>query len=190
MKLQTGMLALAVCLGGGAAHAENVTLDFASPESWLNDDPRFAVSTTNLHWWGAGYATEGVLFAWDHDGENTGPAVGRLGIDAAEGFVIEGVSFDLSGYRSIAASARFEILVDGELVQTGDYDFEGDTSHFTIALEPVSGTSFEIVFDNYFRSSYVGLDNVSFNVFNAAPAPGAMALLSLAGVVGNRRRRG
>ena len=64
-------------------------------------------------------------------------------------------------------------------------------SLFTIdfGVDVEAGSSFEIVFDNYYRPAYVGLDNVAFNIVNV-PAPGALALLGIAGVAGNRRRRG
>ncbi|HAC08366.1 MAG TPA: hypothetical protein DCG14_01790 [Phycisphaerales bacterium] len=98
------------------------------------------------------------------------------------------MSFDLSGYREVAASATYDFLVDGVSVASGDLDFEGDSSLFEIDLDPVMGSSVEIVLDNYYRPSYVGLDNVTFSI-NAVPAPGALALLGVAGIVGGRRRR-
>ena len=169
------------------ASAEVVTLDFASSDEWAGVDSRYAIQTQNMHWWGDGYATQGVLFAWDHASENPGPAVGSLEILAAAGFELEGLSFDLVGYNQVEASARYEVLVDGVSVASGDLDFLGSSSHFQIDLDPVSGSSLEIVLDNYYRPSYVGMDNVSFNI---VPAPGALALLGLAGIAGTRRRRG
>lgn len=173
-------------LVAATATAETVTLDFASGEDWAGFDNRYDISTENLHWWSDGYATQGVLFAWDHASENPGPAIGSLEILASAGLEVGGVSFGLSGYREVAASARYEFLVDGVSIASGDLNFAGDTSLFEIDVDPVMGSSFKIVLDNYDGPSYVGLDNVAFNL---VPAPGALALLGVAGIVSGRRRR-
>ncbi|MCP4833192.1 MAG: PEP-CTERM sorting domain-containing protein [Phycisphaera sp.] len=188
MNCTTRLAAMLAAAVAAAASAETVTLDFASDEDWGGFNGQYDVSAENLHWWGDGYATEGVLFGWDHASENPGPAIGSLAIFAAAGFEVGGVSFDLSGYREVAASATYDFLVDGVSVASGDLDFEGDSSLFEIDLDPVMGSSVEIVLDNYYRPSYVGLDNVTFSI-NAVPAPGALALLGVAGIVGGRRRR-
>lgn len=174
----------AAALGMSAA-AEVVVLDFATEGQAFNGDDRYAVSTQNLHWWGSGYGSEGVLFAWDM--ENAQAGLGRLAVSASEGFTVTGLSFDLSGYLDFEAAARWDFFVDGNLVATGDNQFLGQESLVTFDLGAVTGSNFELVIDNYGRPAYVGLDNVSFNI---APAPGAMALLGLAGLAGNRRRRG
>ena len=182
---------MASALLATAASGDMVVLDFATDGGWANADDRYSVSTTNLHWWGGGYATDGILFAYDHDSETPGPGIGSLVVEAADGYLVQGLSFDLGGYGEVLASARYDILVDGELLASGDLDFEGASSLFTIdfGVDVEAGSAFEIVFDNYYRPAYVGLDNVAFNIVNV-PAPGALALLGIAGVAGSRRRRG
>ena len=176
-----GMTAMMV---SGAA-ADTVVLSFDSQPGFTGDD-RFSVSTEHLHWWDDGYASQGVMYTWDM--ENDGPALGRLKVDAADGFEIAGLSFELAGYRDVASSLSFEFYVDGILQNaTADLEFDGASTLFTMSLPKVMGSSFEIVLDNYLAPAHVGLDNVTFEL-NAIPAPGAVALLGLAGLTARRRR--
>ena len=166
--------------------AETVILDFDSESGFTGDD-RFMLETQHLHWWGDGYATQGVLYAWDM--ENDEAALGSLKVTAAEEFVLQAMSFELGGYRDTSSSLSFEFYVDGILQdEMQGLEFEGDSTLFSLDLPGISGSSFEIVIDNYFSPAFVGLDNVAFEI-NNVPAPGVLALLGLAGVAGNRRRR-
>lgn len=175
----TAMLALTA----GAA-GDVVVLDFSEESSFAADD-RYSVETNHLHWWGDGYATQGVLFAWDR--ENSAPAPGSISVTAEEGFVLEGLSFELGGYGDVYSELSFEFYVDGQLQSVSEgLQFDGAETLLSIDLPRLSGSSFEIVLDNYLTPAYVGLDNVTFSI---TPAPGAMALLGLAGVCGRRRRR-
>lgn len=173
-----------VVVATSAAAAETVVLDFESGSQFTSDD-RFDVGMEHLHWWGDGYATQGVMYAWNM--EDAEAAVGRLSVTASEDFVIEGLSFQLAGYRDVASALSFEFYVDGQLQSvTEGLEFDGVETLYSIDLPRLSGSSFEIVLDNYLTPAFVGLDNVTFNI---TPAPGAMALLGLAGICGRRRRR-
>ena len=188
-----------VLLGGvstSGASADVVTLDFASGDSaGFDADPRYEVSTWNMNWTQSGYTeegfgTEGVLYAW-----GDGASIGSIDVHAAEGQTITGMDFDLSGYGDYDAKAAFSYFIDTgggwDRVDIADsdrlFDFEGNTSLFEIMLPEFEANSFRIVINNYVGATYVGLDNVSFSV---APAPGALALLGLAGLAGGSRRRG
>lgn len=172
--------------------AETVVLDFADGNaSGLAGDDRFEVHTWGLNWFESGFGTDGALYAWNENGQS----VGVLDVIAAEGYTVSGLTFDLSGYGDVDAAARFGYYVDQgdgwdwvEIpLEDRDFSFEGNSSLFTISLPELDGNGFKIVLDNYLTPTGVAMDNVSFNI---VPAPGALALLGLAGVAGNRRRRG
>lgn len=175
-----------------SASAEMVLLDFAEENtSSFNSDDRFEVETWGLNWHESGFGTEGALYAWNENAQS----LGVLDVIAAEGYTISGLSFDLSGYGDIDAAAKFGYYVDQGsgwdwvdiALDDRDFTFAGSSSVFNISLPEIEGNGFKIVLDNYLTPTGVAIDNVSFNI---APAPGALALLGLAGVVGGRRRRG
>ena len=182
------MLALGVCAALATnATAETVLLDFAEGDSvGFNIDDRFDVQAYGLHWHESGFGTDGALYAW-----NEGQSVGVLDVVAADGYTITGMTFDLSGYGDLEAAAQFGYYVDQgdgwDYVSGSHYQFDGNSSIFTIDLPEIEGKAFKIVLDNYLTPTGVAIDNVAFNI---VPAPGALALLGLAGVAGNRRRRG
>ncbi len=189
----SSLLVLGLCAGVAAtASAETVTLDFeeGTGAGFVGDD-RFEVQTFGLHWWGSGFGTDGALYAWN----DSGLSVGVLDVIATEGYTISGLSFDLSGYGDLEAAARFGYYVDqGDgwawvdiPLSERDFHFDGNSTIVNISLPEIQGNAFKIVLNNYLTPTGVAMDNVSFSV---VPAPGALALLGLVGVAGNRRRRG
>ena len=170
--------------------AETVVLDFAEGESsGFNIDDRYEVVTTHLIWAETGFGTEGALFAWGN-----GQSVGVIDVIAEDGYQITGLSFDLSGYGDWETAAKFGYFVDQgsgwdwvEIpLEDRDFAFAGNSCVFNISLPEIEGNGFKIVLDNYLNPTGVAIDNVSFNI---VPAPGALALLGLAGLAGGSRRR-
>ena len=176
----------AACITG-SADADVVVLDFAE-DSGFSGDTRFEVVRNDLLWTlnggsEEGFGTEGVLWGrWETQ------SVGSLEIIAEEGFEISGISFDISGYGQYESAAVMTFSVDGAEVQSEDYQFAGNTDLYTVEIDGPVGREMVIHMDNCVGYTYVGLDNVTFNI-NAIPAPGALALLGVAGIVGKRRRR-
>ena len=189
----SGLLLLGLCAGvATTASAEVVMLDFAEGESsGFNIDDRFEVETWGLNWHESGFGTEGALYAWNENSQS----VGVLNVIAAEGFTVSGLTFDLSGYGDVDAAAKFGYYIDQGsgwdwveiALEDRDFTFAGSSSVFNISLPEIEGNGFKIVLDNYLTPTGVAIDNVSFSI---VPAPGALALLGLAGLAGGSRRRG
>ena len=103
MKTRIGIgCAILVSAITASANAEFIAYTFDSPgggSGWGAPNENLSISSEHLHWWGEGYGTEGVLFAWDMDASEH--AAGTITFDAAEGWEIRIVSFDVSGYGHI-----------------------------------------------------------------------------------------
>ncbi len=145
----------------------------------------FSLESEHMNFRLGGFATEGVVRAWDFD--NDVNVRGKIFLTAAEGYVFTSISFDLSGFKEYESEARFKVKLNGELWKDKIWSFDGnqDLIHRDWDLDgPV--TSIEIVLENLNDAAFTGLDNINLGT---VPAPGAVALLGLAGVVGSRRRR-
>ena len=186
-------LSLTAALGSGvftagSADADMVVLEFNNDDSGFVGDERFEVVRNDLLWTlnggsEEGFGTEGVLWAWWGV-----QSVGSLEIIAEDGYQISGISFDISGYGQYSSAARMSFSVDGVEVQSSDYQFAGNADLYNIEISGPIGDRMMLSMDNYEGYTYVGIDNVAFNI-EAVPAPGALALLGVAGIVGKRRRR-
>lgn len=146
----------------------------------------FSIDSEHMNYRLGGFATEGVVRAWDFDTDEN--ARGKIFLTAAEGFSFTSISFDLSGFKDYESEARFKVKLNGELWKDKIWSFSGNTDLIHKDWEfdgPV--TSLEIVLQNLNDNAFTGLDNINIGT---VPAPGAVALLGLAGVVGTRRRRG
>jgi hypothetical protein len=98
----------------------------------------------------------------------------------------------------VAGSAGFySALIDGNLVRSlgsSAYSYSGaafgSSQVGPESFSPTAGPALNATIGLQFRFTLSAGDSVSFSsLFNVVPAPGAMALLGAAGVVGSRRRR-
>ncbi|MFM1831715.1 MAG: hypothetical protein RLZZ461_31 [Planctomycetota bacterium] len=164
-------------------------INWSSLETGLNGVP-FSVEHSGMTWRGGGHATEGVVRAWDSDAN--APATGLVTFRADEGWAFDSIHFDVSGFKQYQRQARVQVWFDGDLFRDYLWNFNGNSTliHFGTGLEtPVSEITIGLTYFDGVQYA-AGLDNIEIGSFSTVPAPGAMALLGLAGVVGNRRRRG
>jgi hypothetical protein len=146
----------------------------------------FSIDSEFMNFRLGGFATEGAVRAWDFDSDTN--TRGKIFLTATEGYSFTSISFDLSGFKTYESEARFKVKLNGELWKDKTWSFSGNTDLIHKDWEfdaPV--TSIEIVLQNLNDDAFTGLDNINIGT---VPAPGAVALLGLAGLVGNRRRRG
>jgi MYXO-CTERM domain-containing protein len=98
-------------------------------------------------------------------------------------------SLDLSGWGDYAESAAWiRVSVDGEPVYEQDFYFDGNQGSERLILESAYASQIQIAVENIGIWASVGLDNIAISTM-AVPAPGAIALLGVAGIAGGRRRR-
>lgn len=146
----------------------------------------FSIESENMNFRLGGFATEGVVRAWDFDTDTN--VRGKIFLTAAEGVEFTSIAFDLSGFKEYASEARFKVKLNGELWKDKIWSFDGNTDLIQKDWSLGEGvTSIEIVLQNLNDNAFTGLDNINIGT---VPAPGAIALLGVAGVVGTRRRRG
>lgn len=191
-----GLIAALSC--AATASAELVTLcdissGSASDINWISNGNAvvpFAIESSGMTWRGGGHATDGVVRAWDS--EANAPAIGAVTFTADEGWLFERLHFDVSGFKEYERQADVRIFLDGELFRDYTWNFNGNDTliHWGMDLaSPVSTISIELEY--YDGVQYAaGLDNIELGSFSTVPAPGVLALLGIAGVAGNRRRRG
>ena len=145
----------------------------------------FTPNSTNIWFHGDdGWASQGVLYVKGND------ATGVIDLVAETGFEITLESFAIAGWNSAAAEADFRLFIDGELTYDSILAVAGgdDYQTFTFDQLDVTGSVISLEFTNL-TTSRVGIDNIEVGSINV-PAPGALALLGIAGVAGSRRRRG
>ena len=132
-----------------------------------------------------GFAFEGAVRAWDHaSGANE---KGKIYFDAMEGWHMSGIAFDVSGFKEFESSVRLKVVIDGNVFKDKTWSFSGNEDSRSKSWDFGSEVSnVKIVIENLNGSPYTGFDNIAFS---AVPAPGALALLGVAGIVGGRRRR-
>ena len=151
----------------------------------------FLIESESLVWRGGGHATDGVVRAWDY--ENDAPATGVVTFTALEGWVFERLEFDISGFKEYEREASVQIYLEGELFRDFLWNFDGNSTliHWGASFESQLGVDnpnqISIAISYFDGVQYAaGLDNIRIST---VPAPGALALLGLAGIVGGRRRR-
>ncbi len=149
----------------------------------------FMIESESLVWRGGGHATDGVVRAWDY--ENQVAATGMVTFTANPGFSFERLHFDVSGFREYERQASVQIILDGEIFRDYVWDFNGNSTliHWGATFESQLGvpnpTQISIAISYFDGVQYAaGLDNIEIT---AIPAPGAVALLGVAGL-GRRRR--
>lgn len=194
--LRTTVLAASASLAVAAVSAAETThlLDIPTGSgtniSWsslagVNEMP-FSISSEHMNFRLGGFATEGVVRAWDF--ENDTNVRGKIFLTAGEGIEFTSIAFDLSGFKEYASEARFKVKLNGELWKDKTWSFDGNSDLIQKSWSVGEGvTSIEIVLQNLNDNAFHGLDNISIGT---VPAPGAVALLGLAGLTGTRRRRG
>lgn len=132
------------------------------------------------HW-----ATPGNIFAYDFGSDSS--QVGRIVLDADDDRTIELLTLDVSGWSNASATSELRVFVDGEMAYQEVFAMSGQVDFANLDFEGISGGVIEIELENLVNVG-VGLDNILVST-TAVPAPGAIALLGLAGIVGGRRRR-
>ncbi len=132
------------------------------------------------------WATPGNVYAWDWN-TNTS-RIGTITFDADEDTLISINGFDLSGWGQYADSAAWvRVVADGETVFEESFFFDGNLGTADLGFDFGYASQFQIQLENIGQWASVGIDNIEIGSMSV-PAPGALALLGLAGIVGNRRR--
>ncbi len=151
----------------------------------LNGIP-FVIASENFAFKQNDFATQGVVRAWDY--EENANAKAKLWLTAAEGFSLTSLSFDISGFKDFESTARLKVYVDGVLFKDKAWSFDGNSTLMHRVWDfGIEASEVRITLENLNGSPYTGLDNINIGT---VPAPGAVALLGLAGIAGIRRRRG
>lgn len=146
----------------------------------------FEISSEHFNYQDLGYwATPGNIFAYDY--ETNTSQIGRIVMDADEGRIIELSALDVSGWSIYSATSELRVFVDGEMAYQEVFAMTGQVDFANLEFEGISGSVIEIELENLV-SVGIGLDNIFIST-TAVPAPGALALLGVAGIVGGRRRR-
>ena len=187
---------IAVAAISGAAAAEEVLLDIPDGNQhdivWSSQsgvvDFGFDISSEHIAFSQDNWATPGNVYAWDW--ETYTNQIGTITFDAHVDTLISLDGFDLSGFGSYAESAAWiRVHRDGELVFEDDFFFDGNLGTADLSFDFGSGSQFMIEIENIGPWASVGVDNIEMSSMTV-PAPGALALLGIAGVAGSRRRRG
>jgi MYXO-CTERM domain-containing protein len=130
------------------------------------------------------------IFAWNGTNAGTGPALGQASVTT---------NSSTTGY-TYSAPTNFTLLANQQYVLVGQ-SVSGMTSNTALYVNAGAGSG--ITFNSYWYNGGAPLDPVGlaesanyspayFNAnfqFSVVPAPGAFALLGVAGIVGARRRR-
>jgi MYXO-CTERM domain-containing protein len=130
------------------------------------------------------------IFAWNGTNAGTGPALGQASVTTNN---------STAGY-TYSSPTNFTLLANQQYVLVGQ-SFLGMTSNTALYADAGAGSG--ITFNSYWYNGGAPLDPVGlaesanyspayFNAnfqFSVVPAPGAIALLGVAGLVGARRRR-
>ena len=194
--MKTLSTVVAVAILPGLAMAEMSLLDIPSGEQnstnfeWSSQSGLmrgFDVSSEHMNFQDLGHwATPGNIFAYDYSTNSS--QVGSVLFTADAGNSVSLRALDVSGWSTYSASAELRILADGELVFEELFEMRGKIDFANLAFESITGSEIRVELENVANVG-VGLDNFVIET-SAVPAPGALALLGIAGVVGSRRRRG
>ena len=102
--------------------------------------------------------------------------------------MISAVEFNISGYLTNESNSIVRVYADDELVFEDDFSLAGADEIALISSDFGAASSVRIELDNTSQWAWTGLDNILVTSMTV-PAPGALALLGVAGIVGKRRRR-
>lgn len=194
--MKTLSTVVAVAILPGLAMAEISLLDIPSGEQnstnfeWSSQSGLmrgFDVSSEHMNFQDLGHwATPGNIFAYDYSTNSS--QVGSVLFTADAGNSVSLRALDVSGWASSYASAELRIIADGELVFEEFFEMRGKIDFANLAFESIAGSEIRVELENVANVG-VGLDNFVIET-SAVPAPGVLALLGVAGIVGSRRRRG
>ena len=156
----------------------------------------FDIASSNFNFYGSDYGTDGVVYAWNKDavdednpwGSNETGSVEFSAIDPSA-MLFSSLEFQISGYLSYQSNSAVRVFADGALIFSEEFSLAGNSQVETISLAIDLASTLRIELDNTDDWAWTGLDNIEINGANV-PAPGALALLGIAGVAGSRRRRG
>jgi MYXO-CTERM domain-containing protein len=202
MKIKVAVVAASATLVG-VASAEIVLLDIPSGTGtdivWASGGGAssmfFDITSENFNFYETGYGSPGVVYAWDEAavdddnpwGTNATGVISLFANDPASK-VISTLDFQISGYETYASESIVRVYADESLVFTGAFNLAGNSEVETISVAFGESSSVRIELDNTSPWAWTGLDNIAVSSASV-PAPGALALLGLAGIVGGRRRR-
>ena len=192
----TRVATFAVCSSlviSAISSAESVLLDLPTGQNnttnfeWTSSPSLmngFDISSEHMNFQDLGYwATPGNLFAYDFGSDSS--QIGRITITAHESNLVGLEGLDLSGWGAEDAFAILRVFNDGELLFDNLFELYGQSDFRNLEFDGIFGSEIVIELENVLNVG-VGMDNIEIDV---VPAPGALALLGLAGVAGNRRRR-
>ena len=195
MNFRLVAVAIAASLPG-AVMADTILLDIPDGDGtdivWASgggaNSSFFDISSQNLNFWDDGYGTPGVVYAWDIP--NFTNVTGILDLTALDpsSMMIAAVNFDISGYLNEESNSMVRVYADDELVFEDDFSLAGADEIALISANFGAASSVRIELDNTSTWAWTGLDNILVTSMTV-PAPGALALLGVAGIVGKRRRR-
>ncbi|MDG2020877.1 MAG: hypothetical protein P8J59_02905 [Phycisphaerales bacterium] len=202
MNFRLVAVAIAASLPG-AVMADTILLDIPDGDGtdvvWASGggakSPFFDISSQNLNFYESGYGTLGVVYAWDNAavdedhpyGTNATGILDLITIDPSSR-MISAVEFNISGYLTNESNSIVRVYADDELVFEDDFSLAGADEIALISSDFGAASSVRIELDNTSPWAWTGLDNILVTSMTV-PAPGALALLGVAGIVGKRRRR-
>jgi MYXO-CTERM domain-containing protein len=146
-----------------------------SSNVWKAGDYYYATFSTT------GYSD--VSFSWDMTRSSTGPATWAIEMSVDSGsFTALNPSFALSSTISFSASTYNPLATNTLNLGSAADNAATVTVRIRALVDPVNSSG------TYQAGGTARIDNVMVNG-TAVPAPGALALLGVAGLVGSRRRR-
>ena len=179
----------------GTAMADVVLLDIPSGDGtsivWSSQagaaESFFDIESQNFNFYETGYGTPGIVYAWDSvAGVNATGMVELSSIDPeAEAF--SNLQFQISGYLDRLSESLVRVFADEEEIYSEAFSLDGSFDIRTIQLDVAYASHLRIELDNTSAWAWTGLDNIEISSMSV-PAPGALALLGLAGIAGRRRR--
>ncbi len=195
LNQRLAVVAITVPLAG-TAMAELVLLDIPTGDGtnivWSSQigatQSFFDIESQNFNFYESGYGTPGIVFAWDYEAGVNATGVLELAAVEPSSTVFNTLEFQISGYLDRLSESLVRVFADDQEVFSEAFSLFGSSDIRTIQLDVMSASNLRIELDNS-GWAWTGLDNIGVTSMNV-PAPGALALLGLAGVAGNRRRRG
>ena len=151
------------------------------------DGPNFSIQSQYMAFSEDNWATPGNVYAWDWDTYTS--KVGSATFTADEGYMLRLAELNVSGWGDyLESAAEIRIFADDQLVFDSEFLLAGSSESELVRLDSMMASSYRIELENIGQWASVGLDNIVIQT-SAVPAPGALALLGLSGIVGFRRRR-
>ena len=202
MKINAAVVAASATLVG-VASADTVLLDIPSGTGtdivWSSGAGAtsmfFDIAAENFNFYETGYGSPGVVYAWDEAavddenpwGTNATGVIDLVAVDPASK-VLSALEFQISGYESYTSESIVRVYAGDSLVFSEAFSLAGNSEIEMISVTFAESSSVRIELDNTSPWAWTGLDNIAVSSA-AVPAPGALALLGVAGLVGGRRRR-